>query len=247
MRTIPWLTSRPIAHRGLHDGNVQVPENSLFAFEDAAARSLPVELDVHVTDGGQVVVFHDYTLERMTGSGQPTRTLTGHDLRRHRLAGTSAHIPTLAEALEVVGGRVPVIVEVKASARPAGAVCRRVAEVLDTYGGPRAVLSFDPRLVAWFARHRRHEFRGLNAGATGSGWWRQRANRRFVGRGWARPDFLGYNVELLPCLRVAHLRQLGYPLLAYTVRTDGQRDVAREHADGCFVELPGLSRDTVHA
>ena len=55
------------AHRGLHSRDKSVPENSIAAFRLAAREGYGVELDVHLSQDGQVVVFHDDTLERVCG------------------------------------------------------------------------------------------------------------------------------------------------------------------------------------
>src|SRR5580693_9907041 len=74
-----WLTSRPIAHRGLHDLAAGRPENSLAAFEAAAEAGYPCELDVQLTDSGELIVLHDADLTRVTGAARPSSTLTRGD------------------------------------------------------------------------------------------------------------------------------------------------------------------------
>ena len=61
-----WLFDRPIAHRGLHDE--QYPENSMPAYEQAIAHDFNIEIDVHVSKDGEVVVFHDDNLKRVCAS-----------------------------------------------------------------------------------------------------------------------------------------------------------------------------------
>ena len=108
-----WLTSRPIAHRGLYDLAAGRPENSLAAFEAAAAAGYPCELDVQLTDSGELVVLHDFDLGRAEGVARPVAALTAADLPRTRLFGSDQHVPTLAQVTECVHGRVPLLVELK--------------------------------------------------------------------------------------------------------------------------------------
>lgn len=61
-----WL----YAHRGLHDGNHQVAENSLEAFRRAMETGYGMELDVQLTADDQLVVFHDKNLKRVCGVDQ---------------------------------------------------------------------------------------------------------------------------------------------------------------------------------
>lgn len=93
-----WLTSSPIAHRGLHDLEAGLPENSLAAFE----AGYPCELDVQLTNSGAVVILHDFDLGRATGVARPTVTLTAEDLPNTRLFGGGQHVPTLAQVIECV-------------------------------------------------------------------------------------------------------------------------------------------------
>ena len=55
------------AHRGLHSRDKSIPENSLEAFDLASRAGYGMELDVQLSKDGQVVVFHDDTLERVCG------------------------------------------------------------------------------------------------------------------------------------------------------------------------------------
>ena len=104
---------RLVAHRGLHDSAKGVPENSLAAFQLAIERGHAIELDLRITADRQVVVFHDSTLERMTGvPGQVDRWVLA-DLKKLRLLGTEQCIPTLDEMLELVNGQVPLLIEIK--------------------------------------------------------------------------------------------------------------------------------------
>lgn len=149
---------RPYAHRGLYGGGI--PENSLPAFRLAAERGLAIELDVQLSLDGQVMVFHDYTLGRMCGVDGRLAEMPCEALRRMRLEGTEYGIPTLSEVLEAVGGRVPLLVELKGESGET-ALCPRVAELLDGYDGPWCVESFNPLLLRWFYKNRPSAVRGL--------------------------------------------------------------------------------------
>jgi len=132
------------AHRGLHGNGV--PENSLEAFELASAGGFGIELDVQLSKDGEVMVFHDYTLIRMTGCDKKLCELTAEELKELNLAGTEQKIPTLREVLSLVDGRVPILVELKGENFDTS-LCPKVAEILKDYSGRFCIESFNPLLV----------------------------------------------------------------------------------------------------
>ncbi len=132
------------AHRGLHGGGV--PENSLRAFARACEAGYGIELDVQLAADGAVMVFHDYTLSRMTGDGRKLCDLTAAELKELRLSGSEEVIPTFAEVLSLVDGRVPLLVELKGEDLNA-ALCPKVAELLRDYRGSYCIESFNPLLL----------------------------------------------------------------------------------------------------
>lgn len=148
----------PYAHRGLHgDG---VPENSMTAFRQALEAGYGIELDVQTTRDGVVVVFHDYNLSRMTGKDALLTDLTLAELKALRLGGTEETIPTLEEVLMLIGGRVPILVELKGETKDTS-LCAPVAAILQNYHGPYCVESFNPLLVQDMGRHIPEVYRGL--------------------------------------------------------------------------------------
>lgn len=152
----PFL--RAYAHRGLW--NAEVPENSLAAFARAAEAGYAIELDVQLSGDGTVMVFHDYTLTRMCGEEVRLSELTCAELATKRLKGSEEHIPTLAEVLALVDGRVPLLIELKGESTNT-ALCAPLMELLDTYSGPYVVESFNPMLLRWFKKNRPQVLRGL--------------------------------------------------------------------------------------
>ena len=163
----PRLIGRPhtahlradYAHRGLHSG--QIPENSLPAFARAAEMGYGIELDVQLSSDGVITVFHDDTLIRMTGVEGKLCEYTCEQLRRLRLGDSEETIPTLDEVLETVGGRVPLLIELKGeSAGGADALCERLTQRLDRYSGDYCVESFNPVILSWFRSHRPDIVRG---------------------------------------------------------------------------------------
>jgi len=133
------------AHRGLHsDGK---PENSIAAFEAAVQAGYGIELDVRLSKDGELVVFHDDTLDRMTGEVGRVDARTLAELKEIKLAGTEFVIPTFREVLDLVDGRVPLLVELKEDAGKLG-VTRAAVEMLKKYKGEYIIESFNPLAIA---------------------------------------------------------------------------------------------------
>jgi len=223
-----WLTSRPIAHRGLH--GAAAPENSLPAFEAAIAAGYPIELDVHVLRDGEVVVFHDEDLLRAAGVSRSLLEEDRSSIRAHRLFGGAFGIPTLREVLALVQGKVPLLIEIKAKHGMPGAA-REVFERLVGYSGPLAVQSFDPRTVAWFHAHAPHIPRGQLSGPLREdpvGALERFASRRLLTLALSRPHFVNYDLRALPDGWLGLLaRVTGLAILCWTVRSEADLHKAR--------------------
>ncbi len=147
------------AHRGLHSRDKSVPENSLKAFELASAAGYGIELDVQLSKDGQVVVFHDDTLERVCGVKARVDELTYDELLKLHLCGSDYTIPLFSEVLDTIRGRGPLIVELKDGKRNRE-LCEKTYELLSDYRGQACIESFNPLIVAWFCFHGRDLVRG---------------------------------------------------------------------------------------
>ena len=146
------------AHRGLFD-NRKIPENSIGAFRKAMEKGVGMELDLQLTKDGRVVVFHDYTLERMCGKKVLLSSLTWEELKQERLLGTEYGIPLFEEVLNLVDGRVPLLIELKGEDKN-DELCWKTAPLLDAYSGEFCLESFNPLLLRWFVKHRPDMLRG---------------------------------------------------------------------------------------
>lgn len=234
-----WLMQWEYAHRGLHSAGV--PENSRAAAECAIAAGLGIECDIQMSSENVPLVFHDWELDRLTGERGKVAAHTAEDLCRIALMQTDQTIWRLADLLNLVAGRAPILVEVKS--RPDFAIsqaCIAIAKVLEGYAGPLAVMSFDPRMGEWFAKHAPEMVRGLVITDTldhgyQSAWRRPYALER------AAPDFLASDVRDIPNALTSLWRESGRPLLTWTVRTPELRAHAQAHADALIAEGAGLA------
>ncbi len=235
---VGWLRGTVFAHRGLHGPGV--PENSVAAFDAAAGRGLGIECDIQRSSDGQAMVFHDDTLDRLTAESGRIADRTAAQLGSIRLSGSAGTIPTLRQVLDRIGGRVPLLIEIKSRReRPVAPVCMAVRRVLEGYRGPHAVMSFDPRVARWFARHSPLTVRGLVVTEENDRALPGRL-RRHLALWHARPDFLSYDIRNLPGRFPAAQRRRGLPVATWTVRSADLLARARAHADAPTVEGAGV-------
>ncbi|MBT2186390.1 glycerophosphodiester phosphodiesterase family protein [Sphingobium nicotianae] len=230
-----FLTDRPFAHRGLHKGGV--PENSLAAVRDAIAAGYGVECDVRLSRDGIAYVFHDRRTDRLTGRRGRFAGLAADMRQALRLMGSEEAVPSLSALLALTGTQTPLLIELKSDDGPHGCarLCAAVARDLSAHRGAlAAVMSFDPLMCHWFARHRPDVARGLVIGR------RHRTGitaRRDLALAIARamPHFIACDVRDLPKAR-AIPRRRRLPLLCWTVRS--ARDRLRAHdADQIIFEM----------
>jgi glycerophosphoryl diester phosphodiesterase len=242
----------PIAHRGLHDRARGVVENSRAAAEAAIAAGYGIELDVQMSADGEAIVFHDDELLRLTDEPGLIHDYTAAALARVALKDAGETIPTLAEFLDLVAGRAPLLVEIKdqdgALGPNVGPLEARVAEVLARYQGPAALMSFNPHSVAALARLAPDLPRGLTTCAFDEADWSLPDYRRaelaaLTDVAATGSSFVSHHARDLDNPAVAALKARGLPILTWTVRSPGEEQVAREVADNITFEsyLPVVS------
>ncbi|HTH29620.1 MAG TPA: glycerophosphodiester phosphodiesterase family protein [Sphingobium sp.] len=230
-----WLTGQSYAHRGLHGAGA--PENSLAAFARAVQAGFGMECDVRAASDGVPHVFHDDRLERLTDGHGRFADRTSAEIATLGLADGSA-VPSLAAMLRLVAGAVPILIEVKSGRASPAALCQVIAEELDHYAGSVAVMSFDPRVPAWFAARRRSVVRGLVLSRRGHP-PAAVVRRHALAIARARPHFLACDVRDLPNRLATEARRRGMPLLCWTVRTNAERARVRRFADQLIFEQAG--------
>ena len=232
---VAFLKAQPYAHRGLHGG--AVIENSRAAFRAAIALGHGIETDVQAARDGEAMVFHDASLDRLTGSTGEVAAHTPAELGRIALTGTAETIPQLPEILALIAGRVPVLIEIKAKGPRIAPLCLSVRRALEGYRGDAAIMSFNPLVGAWFHENAVRIVRGLvvteegKSGAKG-------AVERWASMAKAKPDFLAYDVRDLPSKFAAAARARGLPVLTWTVRNAEAERRAFAHADEAIYEKP---------
>jgi len=241
---LDWLTARPIAHRGLHDARRGVVENTATAFAAAISDNYGIETDLQISADGEAMVHHDDALGRLAEGTGRLAELSAAQLRATRFKETSDRILTLGELLELVAGQASLLLELKSHFNGDARLLTRTADVLSTYRGPAAVMSFDPELIK-LARSR---YPALVRGIVAQRHYQHEewntlpvSARRSMGLllhvPLSRPQFIAYSVRDLPAgppLLMHTLWKL--PLLTWTVRSDDDRKRAARWADQVIFE-----------
>lgn len=232
------------AHRGLYDNDSGIPENSLTAFRLAVEGGYGIELDLHLTTDGQLVVFHDDTLTRICGIPGRVDEHSYAELQQFSLLGTGERIPLFSEVLAIVAGKIPMIVEVKYQ-KNYDALCAAMMELLRDYKGMYCVESFHPFVVLWMKKHHPEIARGLlssrfqpqdsASGHVSFGMW---LSQELLFNFLIRPHFIAYNHESAPGVLGFRLcRSLWHaPAVAWTVRSEEQEAAARHRFDVVIFE-----------
>jgi len=241
MFSLAWLTARPIAHRGLHGG--EIVENTLQAADAAVAANYSIECDIQLTADGELVVFHDETLDRLTVAAGPLHTRTLSDLKSISYRHAAGKIPDLGEFLAHVASRAPLLIELKSRWDGDIRIAERAITFLANYPGPFALMSFDPWLVRALRRLAPTMHRGIVAERNyADPEWRFTPAQKFglgnlthIGQTW--PHFVAYWIRDLPALAPLLARNvLGMPLLTWTVRTKMEEARAARWADQMIFE-----------
>jgi glycerophosphoryl diester phosphodiesterase len=231
-----WLTRAPIAHRGLHDRAAGRPENSLAAFARCCETGLAAELDVRLSRDGEVVVFHDRAVRRLTGAAGRVEDLTAAQLTALEIHGTGQRVPLLRDVLALVEGRVPLLVELKPCAL-GPALEHGVLRALAGYHGEVAIQSFRRRTV-------KHLDRADAPHAVGHLWRRVHVHGAQV-----RPAFYACHVAVAGGSAVRRRRAAGAIVLAWTVRSPDEARRALRHVDNYIFEgfVPDLAGHALSA
>lgn len=237
LRDLKWLVERPIAHRGLHNIATGVIENTAQAFAGALKQNYAIECDLQLTQDGEAVVFHDETLDRLT---EETGAVNRRDLKQLQnvtINNTKDRIQTLGELLDQVEGRVTLIIELKSHWDGDQALVLRALKVLQNYGGPYGLMSFDPDLIAAAAHHAPNTVRGITADRAVDAYYnilsleRRLALRNFTHLPQTRPHFISYYFRDMPFPEIQNIRAAGHPVISWTIRSKQQEAKARRWSD----------------
>lgn len=208
-KNLSWLNDIKIAHRGLHNIEKGIPENTIVAFEKAIERNIAIELDIHILKDNTIIVFHDDTLQRACNIQKNIKDLTHKDIKALKLFGSEYKIPTLIDALDYIDSRVPIILEIKTDVK-AKIICPLLVKILDKYKGKLAVKSFDPNVCIWFRKNAPNYIRGLLVTD-----FKNEKRHKYIKKlllsslllmPICKPDFLSVNKAMLKTRRIKNIR-----------------------------------------
>lgn len=226
MSKIAWLTERPIAHRGYHDMNRDVWENTLSAFSRAIEAGFAIECDLHYASDGVPVVFHDDDLQRVCNLPGEVRERTSAELGLLSIGGTRDKIPTLKQLLQLCDGKVPLVLELKGREGDDDGFAESVLEVLEGYKGHVALMSFDRWLLKDLKALKAPYPVGLTAEGIQPETFFQHDEAMQLGL-----DFISYFYGHLPNPFITAQRQRGIPVITWTVRDEAARKHTFANAD----------------
>ena len=233
---VAWLGQWRYAHRGLHgEGRI---ENASAAFRAALEAGVGIECDIQRSADDEPMVFHDWDFKRLVGRPDRTDALTAAEWRTLSYLEHEDAPIALADLLEMVAGKVPLLIEIKSRPRyDVATTCLKVRDALDGYGGHHAVMSFDPRVSRWLRRNSPQTVRGLVIREDEHG-FTQKAWQRRLALWTAKPDFIAYHIAALPNAWVDELRSRGFPVATWTVVGEEERSRAKACADALIFEGP---------
>ncbi len=227
-----WL----YAHRGLHNNKSEAPENSLKAFALAVEKGYGIELDVQLTKDQVPVILHDYTLQRACHKDIQVSSLTCKELRRYTLFKSKERIPTLKEVLELVDGRVPLIVELKIPWK-AERLCTEAAKLLKDYKGFYVIESFNPFGLIWYKKHYPQVIRGqlssdFKKDETEGNSFQYFLLKHLLMNFLTKPDFIAYNHLYKTALSFTICRKLyRVKTAAWTIKSQEELESSSKYFD----------------
>ena len=244
-RLEPAFLGAPIAHRALHDVQDGRPENSRAAISAAIDHGYGIEIDVQLSADNHAMVFHDYSLDRLAEGSGPIHAVSSVALAKTPLRGGSEGIPELEEVLDLVAGRVPLLIEIKdqdgGMGENIGLLEERTARALTNYSGPVAVMSFNPHSVARMADLCPDIARGLVTSAYHAADWPLPATTRERLRDIPDYDrvgasFVSHEAPDLSRPRIAELKAAGAHILCWTIKSPEAEAEARKIAENVTFE-----------
>lgn len=218
MKDLEFLKENVIAHRGIHD-NKNIVENSIPAFKECLKEKVSIELDVHLLKDNEIVVIHDDNLKRLTRNKKRLKDLTYDQIKDLKLLGTEEHIPTLKEVLDLVDGKVPLIIELKYDNLPFKLEIE-IVKLLDNYNGKFAIKSFHPLIVYWFKKNRPNYIRGLLVPSDGQE-LKRKILHSMIATYFVKPDFISVDIRR----NNNKLLEKNIPVLAWTITNQEDYDL----------------------
>lgn len=236
-KDLEFLKNKIVAHRGYHDINIGIPENSIPAFKRAIEKNYLIEFDLHLLKDGNVVVFHDDNLKRMTGLDSPIKDKTYKELQNLNLLNTSEHIPLFSDILKLINGKVPIIIELKFDNK-CGLLEDKVLNTLKDYKGKYAIKSFNPLTVNYLRKKAPNVIRGQLSSdfkTDNINILKKKFMQSMLYNIITKPDFISYDIRALPSKRLKKLRK-NKLIMVWTIKDKTSFIVAQNNCDTFIME-----------
>jgi len=226
------LLRRPFAHRGVHK---TYPENSMPAFESAIENRLGIELDIHLSKDGQIVVFHDDNLRRMTGADEYIKLLTYDQIKQYKLNNTEHTIPLLKDVLNLVKGKVSILIEIKTN-NDMKKLIPALKRALDEYNGVVFIQSFNPFVLRRCYKAMPNILRGQLSSFLEDEhlkFYKKIPIKKLFFKKFSHIDFVSYKLQNLPN---KYVNKMDIPVLAWTVKSEEDYRLAKQNANNMIVD-----------
>ena len=231
-----------IAHRG---ASAYEPENTLRAFESAIRMGATMlELDVHLTRDGELVVLHDAEISHTTNGHGDVANLTLAEAQTYD-AGLGEHLPSLREVIELVRGRARLYIELKGLFTPEPLVRLLRAEAFcdDVIAG--SFLPWLPQKVKYLAPEIRTALLFKDLDPPRMVGWAQSIGADFAHPCWEHLAPQPHRLLTPEIVQMIRRARLGI-VLWHEERPEELRQLAALDVDGICTNTPDVLRDILH-
>lgn len=240
MKDLNWIKNGYIAHRGFHSLDKSIPENSLLAFKKAMDYGYAIELDINLLKDGNIVVFHDPDLKRMCKKDILLSESNYEDIHNYYLLSTNEKIPLLSDVLQLIDGKVPLMIELKPRGDIIG-LCEQFIKTMESYQGEFAIQSFNPKVLKWFKKNHPEIIRGQIAEYFTDEQTLSKSTKHLLKtmffNSFTKPDFINYGLKDLPNKIVNRFYKKGFIVIGYTARNMLEFQMVRNHYDNAVFEF----------
>lgn len=239
MKDLSFIKNNLFAHRGLHTLDRKVPENSLLSYLKAMDKGYGIELDINVLKDGNVICLHDNNFRRMCNINKNVNEVNYEDIKDYKLYNTNESIPLLKEALKLINGKVPLLIELK----PFGnykLLCEKFIETMKDYKGIYAIHSFNPFVLKWFKKY----YPNIIRGQISEYFKKDKMNfiQKFVLKHMffnfiTKPDFINYGIHDIPNKMLDKYQRKGVMVICYAARSQKELDLAKKYYSNAVFEF----------
>lgn len=224
-----------IAHRGIYD-NETIYENTLESFEEAIKQNLTIELDIRLTKDKKIIVFHDSNAKRITKQNKIVEENTYKELNHQNIL----HIPLLSEVLNLVAGKVALLIEIK-PAKKSGELETILMNVLKKYKGKYAIQSFSPKVLYWFKRNHPNILRGQLSSQYKKS--KLTTTKKIILSNMllnfiTKPHFISYKYNELSPTKIKKYQKKNITVIGWTITNEREFNHYKKYYDNLICEYP---------